>query len=72
MESARRLLVIAICVHVCVCKTVSERVSESEREREKKEGGRAREAPYLGCPEGTSFHGGISRSPHGRVELHSR
>lgn len=28
--------------------------------------------PYLGHPEDTSFHGGISGSPRGRVSLRSR
>lgn len=30
------------------------------------------EVPYLGCPEGTSFHAGISRSPRGHVGRRSR
>lgn len=29
-------------------------------------------SPYLGHPEGISFHGGISGSPRGHVSLRSR
>ena len=56
---------VCVCGHesVCVCLYVR-RMQRNEKE--------ALVSPYLGHPEGISFHGGISGSPHGHVSLHSR